>query len=172
MTSNNVEFNVSVFGLKPNALHRCTFTYGGSQDAPKEMGTYEELETQVHGDIVLDDDVEILVADPSFKGTEIGNYLEQTCINYSIELFWHMGFEMRAEEVPSDFRGPSMPSLAKRIASNGNIDASVIGSAVNDLKCNPGLWSDRGNYEEVLQELKYMWHILVRYGKSIADQSN
>lgn len=216
-------FGSCYFLLKPNASHRCTFTYGGSQDAPKEKGTYEELddilsalftdaffrdyaigekdltpkklidqllynlerpledpsklaphrnlnhfiETQVHGDIVLEDDVEILVADPSFKGTEIGNHLEQICIKYSIKLFWHMGFAMRAEEVPSDFRGPTMPSLAKRIARNGNIDASLIGNAVNDLKLNPDLWSDRGNYEEVLQELKYMWHVLVRYGKSM-----
>ncbi|KOY17425.1 DUF3626 domain-containing protein [Paenibacillus xylanivorans] len=216
-------FGSCYFLLKPNASHRCTFTYGGSQDDPKEKGTYEELddilsalftdaffrdyaigekdltpkkliekllynlerpledpsklaphrnlnhfiETQVHGDIYLEDDVEILVADPSFKGTEIGKYLEQICIKYSIDLFWHMGFAMRAEEVPSDFRGPTMPSLAKRIASNGNIDASVIGNAVNDLKRNPDLWSDRGNYEEVLQELKYMWHVLVRYGKSM-----
>ncbi|MEC0129135.1 DUF3626 domain-containing protein [Paenibacillus pabuli] len=220
-------FGSCYFLLKPNASHRCTFTYGGSQDDPKEKGTYEELddilsalftdaffrdyaigekdltpqklieqlynlerplkdpsklvpyrnlnhfiETQVHGEIRLEDDVEVLVADPSFKGTDIGNYLEQICIKYSIELFWHMGFVMRSEDVPPDFRGPTMPSLAKRIARNGNIDASVIGNAVNDLKRNPDLWSDRGNYEEVLQELKYMWHVLVRYGKSIDDWSN
>lgn len=221
-------FGSCYFLLKPNVSHRCTFTYGGSQDNPKEKGTYEELddilsalftdaffrdyaigekdlttrklieqllynlerplkdpsklpphrnlnhfiETQVHGDIFLKDDVEILVADPSFKGTDIGNYLEQISIKYSIELFWHMGFAIRSEEVPSDFRGPTMPSLAKRIARNGNIDASVIGNAVNDLKRNPDLWFDRGNYEVVLQELKYMWHVLVRYGISNNDRSN
>jgi hypothetical protein len=123
------------------------------------------IEAQVHGDIVLDDDVEILVADPAFKGTYIGRILEQICFKYSIELYWHMGFSLRVENVPSDFRGPIMPSLAKRIGRNNYIDACIIGAAVNDLKCNPELWSDRGNFEEVLQELKYIWHVLVRFGQ-------
>lgn len=122
------------------------------------------IEAQVHGDIILSNDVEVLVVDPSFKGTYIGDVLEQISLKYSIELYWHMGFAMRVEEIPSDFRGPTMPSLAKRIARNDYIDASVVGAAVNDLKRNPALWSDRGFYEEVLQELKYMWHILVRFG--------
>lgn len=125
------------------------------------------IEAQVHGDIALKDDVEILVADPSFKGTYVGKLIEQICLKYSIDLFWHMGFSMQAEEVPQNFRGATMPSLATRIERNGYIDASAIGHAVNNLKRNPVLWSDRGNYEEVLQELKYMWHVLVRFGKPL-----
>ncbi|MGG1599273.1 DUF3626 domain-containing protein [Paenibacillus naphthalenovorans] len=128
------------------------------------------IEAQVHGDIVLKDDVEALVADPSFKGTYIGEILEQIGLKYSIELYWHMGFVIHVEEIPMDFRGPAMPSLARRIARNDHIDASVIGAVVNDLKRNSAQWSDRGNYEEVLQELKYMWHILVRFGKPIARE--
>lgn len=126
------------------------------------------IEAQVHGAVDLKDDVEILVADPSFKGTYIGRFLEEICLKYSIELFWHMGFVMRTEEVPSNFRGPAMPSLAKRIARNGYIDTSMIGDAVNDLKRNPLLWADRGNYEEMLQQLKYLWHVLVRFGEPYA----
>lgn len=122
------------------------------------------IEAQVHGEIDLIDDVEILVADPSFKGTQVGTILEDICLKYSIKLLWHMGYVMHADEVPSDYRGPSMPSLAKRIARNGFIDANVIGEAVNDLNRNQRLWRDRGTYEEVLQELKYMWHILVQFG--------
>ncbi|MDC2943638.1 DUF3626 domain-containing protein, partial [Bacillus thuringiensis] len=26
-------------------------------------------------------------------------------------------------------------------------------------------WSNRGTYEEVLQELKLLWHVLVRFGE-------
>ncbi|MBH5318313.1 DUF3626 domain-containing protein [Paenibacillus sp. GSMTC-2017] len=29
----------------------------------------------------------------------------------------------------------------------------------------PSIWSDRGTYNEVLQQLKLLWHVLVRYGK-------
>ncbi|WP_303802995.1 DUF3626 domain-containing protein [Alicyclobacillus macrosporangiidus] len=123
------------------------------------------IEAQVHGDVSLQDDVEVLVADPSFKGTQIGKTLEQICVKYSIDLYWHMGFALLIDDVPADFRGPSMPSLAKRIARNNFIDASAIGAAAMDLKRDPGSWSDRGSYHEVLQELKLLWHVLVRYGK-------
>ncbi len=123
------------------------------------------IEAQIHGDISLRDDVSILVADPSFKGTSIGGVLEQICLKYAIKLYWHMGFVLSMDDVPMDFRGPSMPSLARAIARNGLIDASVIGLAAMDLKRNPDAWSDRGTYEQVLQELKLMWHVLVRYGK-------
>ncbi|MNI90631.1 hypothetical protein D3C73_1481770 [compost metagenome] len=76
-----------------------------------------------------------------------------------------MGFELAVYDVPSDFRGPSMPSLARRIASEDFINASIIGKAARDLSIDPLPWSDRGSYEEVLQELKLLWHVLVRYGK-------
>ncbi|WP_159887716.1 DUF3626 domain-containing protein [Paenibacillus puerhi] len=125
------------------------------------------IETQVHGDITLQDDVEILVADPSFQGTDTGRTLERLCSKYSIELHWHKGFAIQADEVPPDFRGATMPSLAKRIAIDNLVDARAVGAAVNDLKRNPELWSDRGSYEEVLQELKYMWHVLVRFGEPV-----
>lgn len=125
------------------------------------------IEVQVHGDISLTADVQILVADSSFQGTDIGKTLEKLCSKYEIELHWHKGFFIRVDEVPSDFRGPTMPSLAKRIARENLIDTSIVGAAVNELKRNPEVWSDRGNYEEVLQELKFMWHVLVRFGKPI-----
>ena len=92
------------------------------------------IEAQVHGDISLKEDVEVLVADPSFKGTHIGRILEQICSEYSIDLYWHMGFALLVDEVPMDFRGPSMTSLAKRIARDDYIDASMIGAAAIDLK--------------------------------------
>ncbi|MGO4542150.1 DUF3626 domain-containing protein [Paenibacillus sp. 2TAB19] len=125
------------------------------------------IEAQVHGDISLETDVEILIVDPSFQGTDVGRTLEKLCSKYSIELHWHKGFSIEADDVPSDFRGPTMPSLAKRIAKKNRIDTRIVGAAVNDLKRNPELWSDRGTYEEVLQELKFMWHVLVRFGNPV-----
>ncbi|TPV45792.1 DUF3626 domain-containing protein [Bacillus dicomae] len=123
------------------------------------------IEAQIHGDISLKEDVEALVVDPSFKGTDVGRTLEEICLKYAIDLYWHMGFVLMVDEVPMNFRGSKMPSLAKRIARNNCIDANIIGSAVVDLKRNPLSWSDRGTYEEVLQELKLLWHVLVRFGK-------
>lgn len=60
-----------------------------------------------------------------------------------------------------------MPSLAARIAHHGYIDASMIGSAAKHLRQDPAAWRDRGTHAEVLQELKLLWHVLVRYGKPL-----
>ncbi|MCP1185661.1 DUF3626 domain-containing protein [Paenibacillus sp. 1781tsa1] len=141
------------------------FQNPSNQEPNRNLDHY--IEAQVHGDISLEKDVKMLVADPSFKGTHTGRILEQICLKYSIDLHWHMGFTLLVDEVPMDFRGPSMPSLAKRIAKSDFIDANIIGSAAMDLKRNPSHWSDRGTYKEVLQELKLLWHVLVRYGKSM-----
>lgn len=127
------------------------------------------IEAQVHGDISLKEDVEVLVADPSFKDTHTGRTLEQICSEYSIALYWHMGFALQVDEVPMDFRGPSMISLAKRIARDDYIDANMIGTAVMDLKRNPGSWNNRGTYDEALRELKFLWHVLVRHGKPLRN---
>ncbi|UNK20749.1 DUF3626 domain-containing protein [Paenibacillus sp. N3/727] len=143
------------------------FADPSSREANRNLNHY--IEAQVHGDIRLKEDVEVLVADPSFKGTPIGRILEQICIQFSIQLYWHKGFAMGVDEVPVDFRGPSMPSLAKRISHNGYIDVSMIGSAAMDVKHDPLAWSDRGTDKEVLQELKLLWHVLVRYGKPLRN---
>ncbi|MFD0711575.1 DUF3626 domain-containing protein [Paenibacillus sp. GCM10027626] len=122
------------------------------------------IEAQVHGDIRLQDDVEVLVADPSFRGTPMEETFKRLCAKYAIELYWHRGFRLAVDQVPADFRGATMPSLAKRIAQEGYIDARLIGEAAQALKQNPAQWSDRGTEAEVLQELKLLWHVLVRYG--------
>ncbi|MED4214148.1 DUF3626 domain-containing protein, partial [Priestia megaterium] len=134
-----------------------------SKEPARNLNHY--IEAQIHGEISLKEDVEALVADPSFKGTDVGKVLEEICLKYAIDLYWHIGFVLAVDEVPMDFRGSKMPSLARRIARNHCIDANIIGSAVADLKRNPLSWSDRGTYEEVLQELKLLWHVLVRFGK-------
>jgi hypothetical protein len=160
------ERNLTPTRLIHHLLHNLEkpFMDPANKEPTRNLNHY--IEAQVHGDISLKDDVEVLVADPSFKDTNVGRTLEQICLKYSIDLYWHMGFELMVEEVPMDYRGPSMPFLAKRIAQNNIIDANIIGSAVMELKRNPESWSDYGTYKEVLQELKLLWHVLVRFGKS------
>jgi len=136
-----------------------------SRSARRNLNAY--IEAQVHGAVSLSDDADVLVADPSFRGTDAGRTLERLASLHSLDLRWHRGFELRADRVPADFRGPGMPSLAGRIARNGRVDAAAIGAAAFDLKRNPEAWSDRGSYGEVLQELKYLWHVLVRYGQPV-----
>ncbi|KAK1749681.1 hypothetical protein QBC47DRAFT_354659 [Echria macrotheca] len=211
-------FGSCFFVLKQHVLSRCTFTFGGSADAPKWQGTMDEfdallagaledsfmrettmgaprelrpsglvrhiqsraegrhlesvrtgnldyyVEAQVHGDLRLDRDVEGLVADPSFHGSEAGEDMQALAEKFGFPLRWHLGSEIKPEEVPYDFRGPTVPSLAVRIARNGLVNVKLIGDAVQDLMRDPARWSDRGSPSHVLQELKWLWHVLVRYG--------
>ncbi|EHK24076.1 uncharacterized protein TRIVIDRAFT_45742 [Trichoderma virens Gv29-8] len=123
------------------------------------------IEAQIHGDVLLSRDVEALVVDPSFfKRSNTGSLLQALGQTYGFPIFVHRGFQLSSENVPSDFRGPTMPSLAARIAFNGIVDARVIGEAVRDMVAYNGLLGDREDLGEGLQELKLLWHVLVRYG--------
>ena len=122
-------------------------------------------EAQVHGQVLLDRDVEGLVADPSFRDGQTGRDLVALAEKFGFGLRWHVGSEIRVEDVPSNFRGPTVPSLAARIASDGMLNAKVIGDAVRQLTKDAAAWSDRGPPAHVMQELKWLWHVLVRFGK-------
>ncbi len=137
-------------------------TLASDRDPARNSNHY--IEAQVHGDVLLERDIDILVADPSFKATKIGETLENLCKYYHIALKWHAGFALPLEDVPSDFRGPTMPSLARRLTQGHYIDTSIIGAAAMDLKRNSEAWLDRGSAAETLQELKLLWHVLVKFG--------
>ncbi len=126
------------------------------------------VEAQVHGEVALRRDVEALVADPSFRGHETGRVLEALCARYDIALCWHRGSRMGVDDVPPDFRGPTMPSLAERVAADGSIDARLIGVAASSVARAPELWADRGTGPEVIQELKLLWHCLLRFGHPVS----
>jgi hypothetical protein len=127
------------------------------------------VEAQIHGDVLLERDVLELVADPSFRNTESGRDLESMAAKYGFPLRWHQGFRMQVADVPKDFRGPTMPSLAARVAKDEVVDAEAIGTGVRELSKDADAWKDRGTHGEVLQELKLLWHVLVRYGKRVRE---
>jgi hypothetical protein len=122
------------------------------------------IEAQVHGPIDIARDVERLVVDPAFIGTPTGDCLKELCRKYAIPLEWHVGFCLAVRDVPAEFRGPAIPTLARRIAGDGVVDAAVIGAAQASLRFRPNDWRDCGSREEVLQHLKQLWHVLVHYG--------
>lgn len=119
------------------------------------------IEAQIHGPISLAEHVDILVADPSYREDGM---LQDLCGRYQIELRWHGGFRLPVAQVPQDFRGPTMPSLARRLAED-EVSARDIGLAAQELKRSPQAWADRGDPGQVLQELKRLWHVLLRYGR-------
>jgi hypothetical protein len=122
------------------------------------------LEAQVHGAISTREDIELIVADPSFQDTATGRTLEAIARGSAIDLHWHPGFRLAAKDVPGDFRGPIVPRLAQKIARDGVVDAAVIGAAEASLRLAPETWREWGTFEESLQHLKQLWHVLVHSG--------
>jgi hypothetical protein len=118
------------------------------------------VEAQVHGGVALSADVEAVVADPSFSGTPTGDVLAAL----GPPLQWHPGFVLAPADFPADLRGPDTPRLAAHLAGLYDtelIDAALIGRAAAE----PHRWA---GYPQQLQQLKWLWHILVRRGRPVA----
>ena len=134
-------------------------------DLPTGRVLDTQIEAQVHGPIELQEDIELLVADPAFARTTTGNTLRELAVRYGFPLCWHCGFRLAVADVPDDFRGAAMPRLAEHIGGeSGMLDAAVIGAAEASLHHQPEVWRDWGSRGEVLEQLKQLWHVLVHYG--------
>ena len=128
------------------------------------------IEAQVHGPVRLAEDVEALVADPSFRQGRVGDLLEELAARFDFGLSWHHGFELDAGEVPAEFRGPEVRELVRRVATDlgngsGRINAEILGRAARGLVADPERWADHGKRAETLQHLEQLWHVLVAYGR-------
>ena len=125
------------------------------------------VEAQLHGGLRLASDVEAVVADPSLRGTPAGADLAALSDRYGVPLTWHGGFALAPAEVPAGFRGPVAPRLAAHLCALYGaplLTAAVIGQAAAAVTRDPAPWAGWGPPAEVLQQLKYLWHILVAYG--------
>lgn len=134
--------------------------------ASRDLDGYIEL--QVHGGVSLADDVEGLVLDPSFRGTQVDCDLSTAAERFGFALTWHCGSEISIEDVPNDFRGPTMPPLARQVSdSDGLVHARAIGIAAAHVRHeDPGPFGDPP--ESALQQLKYLWHTVVAHGRDAA----
>ncbi|MFR9780997.1 DUF3626 domain-containing protein [Micromonospora sp. MS34] len=131
------------------------------------------IEAQIHGELSLARDVEALVVDPSFRGTDVARILAGIADRNGFPLTWHAGFELPVDGVDAEFRGPAIPPLAARVhaefARPGEpVDAALIGRAAASVVTEPERWADRGPTEVTLQHLKQLWHILVWFGAPAA----
>lgn len=160
-------FVASITDMPPHPFHH---RHGRTLD--------EYIETQIHGSLNLATDVEMLVCDPSFRGTSIGDALDALAKRCSSPLFWHKGFRLSFDLIPSDFRGPAMPLLAARLKMHyanereretGEFSVDLVGRAAVAVAREPHRWSDWGTSTESLQHLKQMWHVLVHCG-NIVDE--
>jgi hypothetical protein len=167
--------------LRAELTDRATFTVGDSHLGPTEVSTADAfhcvqrasdgwptaspgrmlddyVEAQVHGPVQLIVHAEAVVLDPSFARTPIADLTA----SLGVRVEWHGGFELRAHEYDSEFRGPHMPKLAAAVAAEYGevIDAAVVGRFANE----PHRWARFGERDELAQYAKHLWHTLVRYG--------
>jgi hypothetical protein len=157
------EKNIRPAQLVAHLCERLPAPYEDPAGAAPTRNLDHYVEAQVHGPVRLRQDVELLVADPSFRGTHTGQMLLELAERYAIRLAWHRGFWLAPHEVLGDFRGPGMPQLAARVARAGRVDAAAIGEAAMALHRTPEDWPYIAGVAP-LQQLKLLWHVLVRYG--------
>jgi hypothetical protein len=127
------------------------------------------IETHVHGDVSLKDDVESFYMDESFKETEYAKTADELCHKYGIKLEWIPRRQMEIEEIGDLFRGPMIPPLAKKIDilfghNQGIMNAALLGKASRESELNPEKWKDIGSKFEVFQYIKQLWHTIGYFG--------
>jgi hypothetical protein len=170
------EADLSVPSLVSRLAHRPATRPRAPGDQP--LGRVLEqhyIEVQVHGTLDLTTDVEMLVVDPSFRGTPTGEALEVLCSRFAIPLRWHGGFALAADRVPDDFPGPlgedfrarRMSLLARRIAGSGTLDAAILGRAAAAL--DGGHEHGGESVVEALLDINHLWYVVVQFGARMEE---
>lgn len=153
--------------LRPATLARTTFCYPDSVFDPTDFGTAtamsllamaaadrrdaldDYIEAQVHGPVRLADDVEAVVLDPCYRGTDVAAAARE--LPCPVE--WHGGFRLTVAELRRhpEYRGPEYVGLGAAIAVDGVLDPRVLGDAARSGRYDP-------------QDLKRVWHHVARFG--------
>lgn len=153
--------------LTAAATARTTFCYPDSFLEPADFGVAarmslvalaladrqddldDYIEAQVHGPVRLDGDVEALVLDPAYRGTDV----ESSARRLPCPVEWHPGFRLPVAELRRhpDYRGPRFVELGADLAGDGELTPRLIGDAAR-----------AGRHDE--QDLKRVWHYLARFG--------
>mmetsp|Transcript_23561 Transcript_23561/g.58713 ORF Transcript_23561/g.58713 Transcript_23561/m.58713 type:complete len:363 (-) Transcript_23561:263-1351(-) len=160
---------LGISGLRPPALvgrisDLLEAPLSGKWSYPPARDLDHYIEAQVHGEVKLERDVDALVADPSFKDTSVGAELQSIASQYGIVLHWHAGSMLSTDRVPNDFRGPRMPALAQAVAPGGRLTPALIGASARRVVDDEAALRDLGPPDKALQDLKLLWHVLLRHG--------
>lgn len=160
-------FGSAYLRLAAHTVERTTFCYPDSVYEPRDFGVAAKLalipladafagdplddyiEAQVHGPLRFDGDVEALVLDPCYRGSEV----ERLARALPCATEWHGGFSANIETIVAHpgYRGREFADLAAMLARDGRLTAREIGEA-----------SRAGGHEP--QALKRVWHYVARFG--------
>jgi hypothetical protein len=107
------------------------------------------IEAQIHGRLLLARDVEALVLDPCYRGTDV----ERAAGELPCALEWHGGFRLNVEDLQRhpEYRGQEHVDLGVSLAEDGILTPRTIGDAART-----------GRHD--LQALKRVWHYVARFG--------
>lgn len=159
--------------LRPGVAARSTFCYPDSVFEPEHFGVAaridlvaraladdkdlldDYIEAHIHGPIRLHEDVEALVLDPCYRGTEV----ETIARRYPCALEWHPGWRLAVDVMRRHpgYRGQAFVDLGATIARDGWLDPAILGRAVASGRHDP-------------QDLKKVWHYIARFGAPIHAQ--
>jgi hypothetical protein len=154
--------------LAAHVLDRTTFCFPDSVLEPEHFGVRtafalaeladaaghdlldDYVEAHVHGVVELARDVEALVLDPCYRGTDV----ESDAGRLGVPVEWHPGYRLDVETLRAhpDYRGPELVALGELLAVDGAVTPAVIGDA-----------SRAGRHDE--QALKRVWHYVARFGR-------
>jgi hypothetical protein len=142
--------------LHAEATARATFCYPDSVFEPTSFAEADErdllddyVEAQIHGPELLARDVEALVLDPCYRGTDV----DRAASELPCAVEWHGGFRLRVEELARhpEYRGYEYVELGRSLAENGMLTPRTIGDAARIRRYDG-------------QALKRVWHYVARFG--------
>jgi hypothetical protein len=160
-------FGSAFLRLAAHTLARTTFCYPDSCFEPQHFGVAERMaliplaesvpsdpldcyiEAQTHGPLRFADDVEAIVLDPCYRGTEV----ERDARTLPCRMEWHEGFRLSSQVLGQhpEYRGREYVELGLSLARDGWLTPKDIGDA-----------SRTGKYDA--QSLKRVWHYIARFG--------
>lgn len=167
VTGGSPRFGSAHLRLRPDVTARCTFAYPDSAYEPEHFGVADRMslvalaeadtkdalddyiEAHVHGPIRIAHDVEAIVLDPCYQGTDV----ESLARMLPCPIEWHAGFRLHVDELQRhpEYRGPEFVALGLEIANDGWLTPAIIGDAVRSGRYDP-------------QDVKKVWHYLARFG--------
>ncbi|MGD8151483.1 DUF3626 domain-containing protein [Ornithinimicrobium sp. Y1694] len=161
----SVRFGSAYLRLSEDAVSRCTFCFPDSVFEPKAVTGWDGVEdlirlaraseldsldryveAHVHGQVSIGRDVEALVLDPCYRGTDV----ESAAGRLDCRVEWHPGFSTATASLDRNYRGAEHVELARSMGSV--LTPDLIGQAARSREYDG-------------QALKKVWHYLARFGK-------
>lgn len=157
------------FRLAPHVRARTTFCYPDSHLEPEDFAVSDVrslielakrnergldpwldnyIEAHVHGQLVVPEDFEAIVLDPSYRETNV----EVVARRLGCRVEWHNGFRLHLDRVADcqAFRGEVAVHALNTISEDSLVTPAIIGRA-------------RGTLLDY-QTAKWVWHCLARFG--------